>query len=485
MNISNTEAAAGRRKTIRQRSLPMMLAQSPIAYARRHRARFVKELADFVRFPSVSTQVEHTGDVRRCALWLVRHLQKIGLKNVRLIRTAGHPVVYADWLQDRRQPTILIYGHYDVQPAEPLEEWTSQPFHPTLRDNALYGRGASDDKGQMMAHLKAVEAYLKTRGALPVNVKCVFEGEEEIGSASLISLIEKRREEFSADAVVLSDMRLLAPNRPAITYSLRGALSLELEVRGQKTDLHSGNFGGAVHNPLQALCEMIARLHDAGGRIAIPGFYERVRNLSAAERGDMARAGLSDTQILKDAGAEIGWGEKDYTLYERTTARPALIINGITGGYQGAGVKAVIPSHAAAKINFRLVPFQDPLEIAGLFRRFVKRIAPPALQVETRTLVTAKPVLVSRRHPAMRAAADAYRKGFGRKPVFLRTGGTIPAVSVFQDQLAAPTVMMGFALPDDAIHAPNEKFRLANFFRGIETCIHFMAEVGKRLNQTN
>ena len=449
----------------------------PLSYALQNRGRFVAELKDFIRFPTVSAQPEHAGDVKQCAKWLADHLHWVGLQNVRVIPTAGHPIVYADWLQEPALPTLLIYGHYDVQPPDPLEEWHSPPFDPVVRGEQLYGRGASDDKGQLFTHVKAVEAYLKTGGMLPVNVRCIFEGEEEIGSPNLPAFLACNKNALNADVAVMSDTRMLAPDRPALTYAMRGALSVEVEIRGAAQDLHSGNYGGAIHNPLQALCEIVASLHDSEGRIMISGFYERVRKWSNDERMLMARSGPSDDRILRDAKAKVGWGESGYTLYERTTIRPALTINGITGGYQGTGGKAVIPARAVAKLNFRLVPDQDPLEIEKLFRKHVAQFTPKTVTSEVRTSLKAQPALIDRTHPALRAAAVAYRASFGRAPVFLRSGGTIPIVNTLQEIFGIPTVLMGFALPDDRMHAPNEKFHLPNFARGIATSIHFLNEI--------
>ena len=432
-----------------------------------------------MRFPSISAQPKHGNDVRTCADWLAQHLVDIGLHHVQVIPTKGHSIVSAEWQRIPTGPTLLIYGHYDVQPPDPLSEWSSPPFEPTIRGEDLYGRGAADDKGQMFVHVKALESYLDTSGSLPVNVKCVFEGEEEIGSPNLPAFIENHRQALAADVAVVSDMRILAADRPALTESLRGALSTEIEVRGPQEDLHSGNFGGAVHDPLQALCEIITRFHDRHGRVAIPGFYDRVRELTREERDYMAAVGPSDGEILTDAKAKRGWGESGYSLYERTTIRPALTINGITGGYQGPGAKAVIPTRASAKLNFRLVADQDPAEIDALFRHFVARIAPPFPTVTVRTMFRAYPVTMSRDLPATRAAAAAYRAGFGRAPVFLRVGGTVPVVHLLKSLLRVPTVMMGFALPDAALHAPNEKLHLPTFFRGIRTSIHFLAELAR------
>ncbi len=414
------------------------------------------------------------------------------MENVKIAPTVRHPIVCADWQYRPGGRTVLIYGHYDVQPADPHSQWHSPPFAAIVHSDNLYGRGASDDKGQMFAHLKAVESYLQTSGELPVNVKCLFEGEEEIGSPNLASFLERHRPAFAADVAVLSDMPMLAPNRPAITYAMRGALSLELEAYGAKQDLHSGNFGGAVHNPLEALCEMIGQLHDASGRIVIPGFYDDVRAWSDDERDYMARAGPTNAQILHAAETESGWGEPGYTAYERITIRPALSVNGIVGGYQGAGGKAVIPAYAMAKLNFRLVPDQNPRKVEQLFRQYLARITPPAIRCVVRTNLAAHPVFIDRKHPVMGAAAVACSKGFGRLPVFLRSGGTIPMAHTFQNVLGLPTVLMGFALADDRMHAPNEKFHLPNFYNGIKTAIFFLAEVGairpsqaRRLQETS
>ena len=441
------------------------------------RQRCLTELKEFVRIPSVSSQPQHAPDVKRCADWLANHLRQIGLENVRVINTQRHPIVYADWLHVPRGPTVLVYGHYDVQPVEPLNEWRTPPFEPTVRDQNLYGRGACDDKGQLFAHLKAIEFYLRNTRRLPVNVKCLFEGEEEIGSPNLKPFVARHRRALACDTVVMSDTRMLGADRPAITYALRGALSLELEVKGAPGDLHSGNYGGALHNPLQALCEIVAKLHDRSGRIAIPGLYDRVRCWGTRERDYMARVGPKDQEILAAARAARGWGERGYSLYERTTIRPALNVTGITGGHQGTGGKSIVPARAVAKIDIRLVPDQQPAEIEQLLRAHVAELTPATVRSEVRTFFRTNPAVVERNHTAMRAASVAYRKGFGVSPVLVRSGGSIPVVNEFQELLGAPTILMGFALPDDSIHAPNEKFHLPNLFKGIDTCIAFLREV--------
>ena len=456
-----------------------MEAERSLLYARANRGRFLEELKTFLRFPSVSAQPAHAADVKRCAQWLAEHLQKIGL-TVKIVPTARHPLVFATWLKAVGRPTVLIYGHYDVQPPEPLQEWRSPPFEPNVRGEDLFARGACDDKGQMFTHVKALESLLRTQSALPVNVKCLFEGEEEIGSPNLLPFVERNRKALAADAAVVSDTQMLGPDRPAISYAERGTLALELQVRGPRRDLHSGNFGGVAHNPLQALCEMISQLHGEDGRIAIPGIYDRVRKPKGAEREYLSEAGPSDQQILRNAGVKRPWGERGFTLYERLTLRPALTLNGITGGYQGSGGKGIIPAHATAKLSFRLVPDQKPEDVETLFREHIARITPATVTSSVRTVSRANPAVVDPRRPVMRAAASAYGKGFGAAPVFLRSGGTIPVVSAFQHTLKIPTVLMGFALPDDRLHAPNEKFHLPNFFNGVATSIWFLKALGDR-----
>jgi acetylornithine deacetylase/succinyl-diaminopimelate desuccinylase-like protein len=436
-------------------------------------------LKRFLRFPSVSSQPERTNDVAECARWLAHHLKEVGLDRVRIIPTDGNPLVYASWQRAPSRPTLIIYGHYDVLPGEPLKEWRTPPFTPTLLNDNLHARGASDDKGQLFSHVKAIESYLKTTNSLPVNVKCIFEGEEEIGSPHLQSFIASNQRALQADAAVISDTRMLAPDRPAISYAQRGGLRAELLVKGPLHDLHSGNFGGAVHNPLQALCEMISGLHDANGRVAIPGFYDDVRRCSEKERAFMIRTGPTDEHILRDAKLERGWGESGFNLYERTTIRPALTVNGITGGHQGPGAKSIIPTQALAKLSFRLVPDQDPRRVARLFREHIAHITPPTVRSSVRVFSPIEPAFVHRNHPAVRAAAIAYKLGFGSSPVFLRSGGSIPVVNTFQKILKIPAVLMGFGLPDDHIHGPNEKLHLPNFYKAIATSIWYLAITAK------
>jgi len=459
--------------------------RAALGYARTHRRRFFSELKDFLHFPSVSSQAARVHDVLRCAEWLARHLEQIGICNVRILPAGHNPIVYGSWLRARNKPTLLIYGHYDVVPAEPLAEWQTPPFTPTVKGLDLYGRGTDDDKSQLFCHVKAIECFLRSSGALPINIKCIFEGEEEIGSGHLLPFIARNKRELRADAALVSDTKMLGPRRPAISYAQRGGLRAEIEVRGPNKELHAGTFGGAVLNPVQALCDIVATLHDEDRRISIPGFYDDVRNWSDKERAYMARVGPSDEKIRETAGVTHGWGERGYTLYERTTTRPALALNGMVGGHYGPGVKGVIPTGALAKLSFRLVPDQDPHRVDKLFRDHIDRVAPKAVQVAVRTMAPIQPAYLDRNHPAIRTAVFAYRKGFGSYPVFLRSGGSIPVVNTFQEELGAPTVLMGFGLPDDQNHAPNEKFHIPNFYRGIETSIWYMAAASKTLHRGN
>lgn len=450
------------------------------AYARAHRARFLSGLCDFIRLPSVSSQPERAAEVRRCARWLAGAMRDIGLDGVSIVPTGGHPLVTGGWLGAPGQPTVLLYGHYDVQPAEPLAAWQSPPFQPAVRGGSLYGRGASDDKGPLFAHLCAIRSYLDGGGWLPVNVLCLFDGEEEIGSPHLSQFLQGWHGLRRVNAVLVSDTRMLGPERPAITYALRGTLGLEVEVRGPPDDRHSGAFGGAIANPAQALSVILAGLHDRQGRIRVPGFYDRVRPVALAERAAMAAAGPADAELLRAAGVRGGWGEPGYSLYERTTIRPALTINGLTAGHQGPGGKGIIPARALAKLSVRLVPDQRPAEAERLLRRRIAALTPPGVRTEVRAGRAAVPVLLERRNTVMRAAATAYRAGFGRAPVYVRSGGTIPAVGLLRQATSAPIVLMGFALPDDRMHAPNERFHLPTFFRAIDTSIAFLAAMRRR-----
>jgi acetylornithine deacetylase/succinyl-diaminopimelate desuccinylase-like protein len=443
-------------------------------HAHRHLDAHLAAVCELVRIPSVSARPEHAGDVRRAGAWLCARLRDLGME-ASLVDTEQHPAVIARWCRRPDRPTVLVYGHYDVQPAEPFDAWTSPPFTPQVRGSNLYGRGASDDKGQLLAHVGALHSYLATARTLPLNVVCLFEGEEEIGSPHLADLLRRHRDLLRCDIAVLSDTSMPSPRQPAITYALRGLLTCEVEVRGAGHDVHSGSFGGALANPLHAVCSIVDSLHDADGRIAVPGVYRRVRCVDAGERARLRRDGPSDARVLADAGARCGWGEGGFSLFERTVLRPSLSVTGIAGGSAGPGVKSVIPSRATAKLSLRLVPEQRGEEIARLLREHLSRVElPDGLRCGMRVVASAPAVVVDPRLPAMRAAVRAYARGFGHTPVFLRSGGTIPAVHLFREQLGVDTILLGFGLRDDRPHAPDEHLHLPNFVRGVRTSIHLL-----------
>lgn len=447
-----------------------------LAYLESGKERFLGELKEFLAIPSVSTSKEHTAEMRRCAQWLADHMNASGLENVRIMETPGHPVVYADWLHAPGKPTVLIYGHYDVQPPEPLELWTSPPFEATIRGENLYARGSEDDKGQVFIHLKSIEAFLKTGGALPINVKMLIEGEEEIGSEHLDAFIEEHKQLLKADLVVISDSGMFAKGVPSICYGLRGLSYMQIDLEGPNKDLHSGSFGGTVHNPIQALTEIIAQLHDRNGKVTIPGFYDKVRKLSAAERNAFRKLPWSDRKYAKDLGVAALYGEKGYTTLERVWARPTLECNGIWGGFTGEGAKTVLPSKASAKISMRLVPDQTSAAVAKLFERHIKKIAPKTVSVKVRNLHGGEPAITPIDSPGVRAAVTALQKGFGKKPLYQREGGSIPIVVQFKKVLGLDTVLLGFGLPEGNAHAPDEFINLDNLFGGMRTCAHFYNE---------
>lgn len=454
--------------------------QTPLTFAYENREKHLRELIEFLRIPSVSTQVEQTADTLAAAQWLADAMRGAGLEHIQIIETKRHPLIYADWLHaGANAPTVLIYGHYDVQPADPLSLWETPPFEPTVRDNYLFARGASDDKGQVYIHVKAVEAYLKTNGRLPVNVKFIVEGEEESGGESLAAFIPQHKDLLAADIALVSDTSILSPDQPAIVYGLRGICYLFVDIAGPGHDLHSGSFGGGINNPLNVLGHIIAKLKDENGHILIPGFYDQVRPLRDDERALLAQLPLDEAAWLAETGAPAAWGEPEYTLIERLGARPTLDVHGIIGGYTGSGGKTVLPSSVHAKISMRLVPDQDPAQIRAAFVEYVQAIAPPSVTVTVSGGHGAPASITDYNIPAMRAAAAAYAAGFGREPVFMREGGSIPVVGQFQENLGLETVLMGFGLHDDHIHSPNERFYLPNYYRGIETSIHFLAEYGK------
>ncbi len=404
----------------------------------------------------------------------------MGLEHVAILPTAGHPVVYADWLHAAGKPTALIYGHYDVQPAEPLELWTTGAFDPTVRNGELFARGAVDDKGQVFMHLKALEAHLKTAGRLPVNVRLLIEGEEEIGSPSLDAFIRQHKAMLQTDVVVISDTAMIAKDAPGITVGLRGLVYFQIDLEVAKSDLHSGGFGGSIENPAMALAQLLAQLKDRNGRITIPGFYDDVRRLPAAERRALAKLPFSEKKFQKNLGAPALFGEKGFTTLERLWARPTLEVNGLCSGFIGEGAKTVLPCRAMAKVSMRLAPNQDPNKIARLFAQHVKRLAPKTVRLKiTEVSGRGTPWLVPTDHPSLQAVARAIQKGFGKKPVYTRTGGTIPVVATFDRLLKAPILLMGIGLPDENAHAPNEKLDLDNLHHGMLSAAYLFEELAE------
>lgn len=455
----------------------MDMKTAPIQYAQENQAAHLAELIDFLKIPSISTQPKHNEDVAAAAEWMATAMRQAGIENVHLIKTQRHPLVYGDWLHAGPDvPTVLIYGHYDVQPPDPLELWNSPPFEPVVVDDFLVARGSSDDKGQAYVHVKAVQAYLATNGRLPVNVKFILEGEEESGGESLGAFIPQNKDLLAADIALVSDTAILSPEQPAIVYGLRGMCYVLMDITGPDHDLHSGSFGGGVNNPINAAGHIIAKLKDENGRILIPGFYDKVRKLSADEREILRQFPLDEAVWLQNAGAPQLWGEPEFSLVERIGARPTLDVNGIIGGYTGKGGKTVLPSTVHVKVSMRLVPDQDPREIGRLFQQYVASITPPTVTVTIDIRSFSPASITDYTVPAMRAASAAYEHVFGRKPVYMREGGSIPVVAEFQAHLGLETVLMGFGLPSDRIHSPNERFYIPNFYRGIETSIYFLAE---------
>src|SRR5262245_61252648 len=432
-----------------------------------NRDRYLEELKTLLAIPSISALPQHAGDVRRCAEWCADEMRRIGLQNVRLIDTPGNPVVYGEWLGAEGAPVILFYGHYDVQPVDPLNLWESPPFEATIRDGEIYARGSADDKGQVFMHMKAIEAHLKQNGRLPVNIKIILEGEEEVGSEHLDEFIRAHTHELKADVVVISDSGMFARGVPSICYGLRGLVYFQLDLRGSSTDLHSGSFGGAVANPAMVLSQVLARMKDRGGRITIPGFYDDVVSLQEEERNAWATLPFNEKQYKKDFGGPKLLGESGYTTLERTWARPTFEVNGLLSGFTGEGAKTVLPAVAMAKVSMRLVPNQSPDTIARLFEEYVKKVTPKTVELKVTRMHGGKPWMTSYDNPFVQAAARAIEKGFGQKPVLTREGGSIPVVSTFQEELGLPSVLFGVGLPDENAHAPNEKLDVGNFHGGI------------------
>ncbi len=456
--------------------------QVVIDYLKRNQARAIADLCEYVRFPSVSAQPQHRKDLRSCAEWVTKHCQGIGLE-ARLCPTQGNPIVIArtprSGAHGARRPHFVVYGHYDVQPPEPLELWKSPPFEPRVANGVLWGRGASDNKGQNFAHFKAIEAYLKTGTELPCDTTFVIEGEEEVGSKSLASFLRGRRKELACEAIVISDTGMPTPKHPALTYALRGITAFEITLHGPARDLHSGIFGGSVDNPAMALCQLLAKLRDDKGRVAIPGFYDGVQPLSAFERRQFARLPFKAREYQKMLGVPKLFGESGFTPLQQRSARPTFEINGLTSGYQGEGNKTIVPAWARAKITARLVPNQNPVHVTRCVVRHLKRLCPPTVRLEIKSGHQAEPYLVSPTSPQAQAALRALRLAFNCEPVLVREGGSIPIVNDFKKILRADALMLGLALPDDNAHSPNEKFDLGCFAKGQLMAAYLWQELRK------
>lgn len=457
------------------------MSTSPaVDYARTNQQRFLTELKELLRIPSVSTLPEHKSDVRKAAEFISSQMRAIGLEHVEIIATSGHPLVYGDWLHAAGKPTVLCYGHYDVQPPDPLHEWTTPPFEPTERNGNLYARGAVDDKGQMYMHIKALESLMKTgNGKLPLNVRLLIEGEEEVGGESIARFVREHPERLKADVALVSDTEMFADDLPTLCVGLRGMVYTELEAVGARTDLHSGMYGGAAPNPLEALSRIICKLKDENGKILIPGFYDQVRKPADEELKTWQKLPFDEEHYREtEIGSKELTGEAGYTVLQRTWARPTLEVHGMPGGFVGAGGKTVIPARAAAKISMRLVPDQDPNEIFKLYSDYVRKVTPKGINLNIKPFSIADPIVIQTDNHFVRAASDAMREVFNKETVFIRSGGSIPIVADFEKSLKIPSVMMGFGLPDDNLHAPNEKFHIPNFYRGIESIIRFFQKLG-------
>ena len=448
------------------------------SYIQSQRQAFERDLADFLRIASVSADLRQRYETKRAAEWVANQFRNIGLKT-ELIPTNGHSLIYAESPPVPGKPVVLMYGHYDVQPPEPLDEWISPPFEPTVRDGNIYARGATDDKGQMLTHVKGVEAWIKSVGKLPVQVKFLIEGEEEVGSEHLGPFVKANREKLACNTIVISDSSQFAPGMPAITYGLRGIAYFQLYLRGPKQDLHSGTFGGGVTNPANALCELLASLKDKNGRIQVPGFYDDVLPLSDRERAEFASLPLTDEDFMKSLNVKGLFGEADFTSIERRWARPTCDINGLTSGYQGEGAKTVLPARASAKFSFRLVPNQDPHKIAESLRKFLEQQLPPGVEMELVDHHGAPGIVVPLDSPYIRAAAAAIEVGFGKAPVYIREGGSIPIVNTFAHELKADALLLGWGQNDDNTHSPNEKFNLDDYHRGTLSSAQLLEELAK------
>ena len=451
-----------------------------IKYIKENQDEYIVELKELLRIPSISTLAENKSDINRAAEFVSDKLKEAGMNRVEIFKTEGHPLVYGEWLGAPGKPTVLIYGHYDVQPVDPIELWKTPPFEPEIRDGKIWARGATDDKGQMFMHIKSVEAFFKAKGSLPLNVKFIIEGEEEIGSESLETFIKSHTDFLKCDSVLVSDTSLFDKGVPTLTYGLRGLSYMEVEVVGPNKDLHSGSFGGAVGNPINILAGMIAKLQGKNGKITIPGFYDDVRKLSKKERENYKKLNFSEKRFAKEIGVKELQGEKGFSTLERIWARPTLDCNGIIGGFTGKGAKTVLPSKATAKISMRLVPDQKPDKIAKMFTKYIKQIAPKSVKVTVKDLHGALPSITPLESPATIAASKAMAKAFGKKTVYMREGGSIPIVNVFATKLKSPVVLMGLGLDSENLHSPNEHFDLNHFKLGIMSSAYFFDEFSKK-----
>jgi len=440
------------------------------------RDRYLGELKEYLAIPSVSALPEHEADVTRCADWTTEEMRRVGLEHVRLIETPGNPVVYGDWLGAPGAPTILFYGHYDVQPVDPLELWTTPPFEATVRGGEIYARGAADDKGQVFMHFKAIEAYRRDGGPLPLNIKVIIEGEEEIGSVNLDAFVRDHRDELAADVVVISDSPMFDRGVPSLCYGLRGLTYFQIDLRGTTSDLHSGSFGGAVANPAFVLAQILSQMKDRSGRVKISGFYDDVRDLKSEERQEFAKLPFNERRYRKELGAPRLAGEKGYTTLERVWGRPTFEVNGLLSGFTGSGAKTVIPAVAMAKVSMRLVPDQEPDKIAAQFEAYVRKLAPNTVELSVTRMHGGKPWMTDFDNPFVKAAGRAIERGFGQTPVLIREGGSIPVVSTFQEVLGLPSVLFGIGLPDENAHAPNEKLDLENFHNGVVAAAYLYQE---------
>jgi acetylornithine deacetylase/succinyl-diaminopimelate desuccinylase-like protein len=443
-----------------------------------NRDRYIEELKEYLAISSVSALPQHASDVRLCAEWTKAEMTRIGLQNVRLEETPGHPIVYGEWLGAEGGPTILFYGHYDVQPVDPVNLWTSPPFEATIRDGEIYARGAADDKGQVFMHFKAVEAHMKQNGRLPVNMKFLIEGEEEVGSANLDNFITAHKDLLKSNVVVISDSPMFERGVPSICYGLRGLTYFQIDLRGTKSDLHSGSFGGAVANPAMVLAQVLAQMKDKSGRVKIPNFYDDVVPLREEERREFAKLPFNERKYKQDLGAPKLFGEAGYTTLERVWARPTFEVNGLLSGFTGEGAKTVIPAVAMAKVSMRLVPNQDPQKIGDLFEAYVKKVTPKTVELKVTRMHGGKPWMTAFDNPFVQAAGRAIEQGFGQRPVFNREGGSIPVVATFQEELGLPCVLFGVGLPDENAHAPDEKLDLGNFHNGVIASAYLYKEIG-------